>query len=89
VLTSTDFRFVPLGDLDLLNEISKQPVIECHPIHHRWTGAVIRHVTVVGTQRMYRARIFGRQDPMTVVVSDDPEFERVSQHLHKIIQLLA
>ncbi|KAJ7882065.1 hypothetical protein B0H14DRAFT_1492575 [Mycena olivaceomarginata] len=25
---------------------------------------------------MYRGRIFGRQDPMTVVVSDDPEFER-------------
>jgi hypothetical protein len=74
---------VKLGDLNLLDEIGKYNVVEGHPVHHKRTGAVVRHIkVVVGTRRIYRARIFGSQDPMTAVVYDDAQFEKVSHHLH-------
>jgi hypothetical protein len=80
----TDFRIVKLGDLNLLDEISKYNVVERRPVHRKKTGAVVRHVeVVVGTRRIYRARIFGSQDPMTAVVyADDRQFEQASHNLH-------
>ncbi|KAJ7882664.1 hypothetical protein B0H13DRAFT_926912 [Mycena leptocephala] len=72
-----DFRVVKLGDLNLLDEIDKHNVVERRPVHHRRTGAVVRHIKVViGTRRTYRARIFGSQDPMTAVVYNDVQFEQ-------------
>jgi hypothetical protein len=69
--------------LNLLDEIDKQNVVEWCPVHHRRTGAVVRHIKVlVGTRRVYRARIFGSQDPMTAVVYNDAQFEQASPHLH-------
>jgi hypothetical protein len=80
---SADFRIVKLGDLNLLDEISKYNVVERRPVHRKKTGAVVRHVeVVVGTRRIYRARIFGSQDPMTAIVYNDAQFEQVSHHLH-------
>jgi hypothetical protein len=80
---SADFRIVKLGDLNLLDEIDKHNVVERRPVYHRRTGAVVRHIKVlVGTRRVYRARIFGSQNPMTAVVYNDPQFEQVSHHLH-------
>jgi hypothetical protein len=76
-----DFRVVKLGDLNLLDEMGKQNVVEWHPIRHKRTGVVVRHIkVVVGTRRVYRARIFGSQDPMTVVIYNDPQFEWASHH---------
>ncbi|KAJ7818697.1 hypothetical protein B0H14DRAFT_1369252 [Mycena olivaceomarginata] len=73
----SDFRSVNLGDLILHDEIDRQNVVDYLPIHHRRTGVVIRHIkVVVATQRVYRARMFGSQDPMTVVVHDDTKFEQ-------------
>jgi hypothetical protein len=44
---------------------------------------MIRYVKlVVGTQRVHRARIFGRQDLMTVVVYNDSKFEQASHPLN-------
>jgi hypothetical protein len=69
--------------LNLLDEIGKYNVVEQRPVHHRRTGAVVRHVKViVGTRRVYRARIFGSQDPMTAVVYNDAQFEQARHHLH-------
>ncbi|KAJ7930773.1 hypothetical protein B0H13DRAFT_2264091 [Mycena leptocephala] len=74
-----NFRIVKLGDLNLLDEIGKYNVVEQRPVHHRRTGAVVRHVKViVGTRRVYRARIFGSQDSMTAVVYNDAQFEQAS-----------
>ncbi|KAJ7901345.1 hypothetical protein B0H13DRAFT_1883112 [Mycena leptocephala] len=72
-----DFRVVKLGDLNLLDEIGKYDVVERRPVHHKRTGAVVRHIkVVVGTRRIYRARIFGSQDPMTAIVYNDAQFEQ-------------
>ncbi|KAJ7901338.1 hypothetical protein B0H13DRAFT_773272 [Mycena leptocephala] len=72
-----DFRVVKLGDLNLLDEIGKYNVVERRPVHDKRTGAVVRHIkVVVGTQRIYRARIFGSQDPMTAIVYNDAQFEQ-------------
>ncbi|KAJ7930686.1 hypothetical protein B0H13DRAFT_2264055, partial [Mycena leptocephala] len=72
-----EFRVVKLGDLNLLDEIDKHNVVERRPVHHRRTGAVVRHIKVlVGTRRVYRARIFDSQNPMTAVVYNDPQFEQ-------------
>ncbi|KAJ7930770.1 hypothetical protein B0H13DRAFT_881342 [Mycena leptocephala] len=72
-----DFRVVKLGDLNLLDEIDKQNVVEWHPIRRKKTGVIVRHVkVVVGTRRIYRARIFGSQDPMTAIVYNDAQFEQ-------------
>ncbi|KAJ7930738.1 hypothetical protein B0H13DRAFT_2651853 [Mycena leptocephala] len=78
-----DFRVVKLGDLNLLDEIDKHDVVEWHPVHRKKTRVVVQHVkVVVGTRRIYRARIFGSQDPMTAVVYNDAQFEQASHHLH-------
>ncbi|KAJ7901331.1 hypothetical protein B0H13DRAFT_2336208 [Mycena leptocephala] len=78
-----NFRVVKLGDLNLLDEIDKHDVVEWHPIHRKKTGVVVRHIkVVVGTQRIYRARIFGSQDPMTAVVYNNAQFEQASHNLH-------
>jgi hypothetical protein len=83
VNAQTDFRFVNLGDLNLLDEIDKRNVVERRPIYRRRTGAIIRHVDVpVGIRRMYRAQIFGAQDPMTAVLYNESQFEQVNLRLH-------
>ncbi|KAJ7792744.1 hypothetical protein B0H13DRAFT_2689746 [Mycena leptocephala] len=57
--------------------MDKHDVVERRPVHRKKTGAVVRHVeVVVGTRRIYRARIFGSQDPMTAVVYNDAQFEQ-------------
>ncbi|KAJ7826339.1 hypothetical protein B0H13DRAFT_2680710 [Mycena leptocephala] len=72
-----NFRVVKLGDLNLLDEVYKYNVVERRPVHHRRMGAVVRHIKVlVGTRRVYRARIFDSQNPMTAVVYNDPQFEQ-------------
>jgi hypothetical protein len=78
-----DFRSVNLGDLILYDEIDRQNMVDYLPIHRRRTGVLIRHIeVVVGTQTVYRARIFGSQDPMPVVVHDDAKFEQANHHLN-------
>jgi hypothetical protein len=70
---------VKLGDLNLLDEIDKHDVVEWHPVHRKKTGVVVRYLkVVVGARRIYRARIFGSQDPMTAFVYNDAQFEQVS-----------
>ncbi|KAJ7826354.1 hypothetical protein B0H13DRAFT_2440826 [Mycena leptocephala] len=82
-----DFRVVKLGDLNLLDEIDKQNLVEWHPIHRTKTGVIVRHVkVVVGTRRIYRARIFGSPDPMTAVVYNDAQFEQASHNLHRMVE---
>ncbi|KAF8164367.1 hypothetical protein K438DRAFT_1941899 [Mycena galopus ATCC 62051] len=74
----SDFCHVSLGDLNLLDEINQESVVKGHPIYRRRTGAFVRHISVVvGTRRVHRARIFGHQDPMTVVVYDGSNFEQI------------
>ncbi|KAJ7787187.1 hypothetical protein B0H14DRAFT_287782 [Mycena olivaceomarginata] len=92
----SDFRSVNLGDLVLYDEIDRQNVVDYLPIRRRRMGVVIRHIkAVVATQRVYRARIFGSQDPMTVVIHDDTRFEQrkaqvleVQQYRHPLLAQL-
>jgi hypothetical protein len=73
---------VKLDDLNLLDEISKYNVVERRAIHHKRTGIVVRHIEkVVGTRRIYRARVVGIQDPMTAAVYNDPQ-SKASPSLH-------
>ncbi|KAF8164384.1 hypothetical protein K438DRAFT_268209 [Mycena galopus ATCC 62051] len=93
---SVDFCRVNLVDLNLLDEIDQENVVEQHPIYRRKTGAFIRNIrVVVGTRRVHRAQIFGHQDPMTVVVYDDSNFEQIKaqvleaqQHRHPLLAQL-
>ncbi|KAJ7846516.1 hypothetical protein B0H13DRAFT_1907719 [Mycena leptocephala] len=83
-----NFRVVKLGDLNLLDKISEYNVVERHPVHRKKTGVVVRHVeVVVGTRKIYRARIFGSQDPMTAVVHNDAQFEQARHHLHRMAEV--
>ncbi|KAJ7794506.1 hypothetical protein B0H13DRAFT_2393379 [Mycena leptocephala] len=84
-----DFRVVKLGDLNLLDEIDKHDVAEWRPVHRKRTGVVVWHVkVVVGTWRVYRAQIFGSQDPMTAAVyADDRQFEQRMTEMQKGPQL--
>ncbi|KAF7340329.1 Reverse transcriptase-RNase H-integrase [Mycena venus] len=85
--TRDNFRYVNLGDLILYDEIDKQNVVERRPIYHKKTGALIRHVElVVGTRRVYRARIYKCQDPMTVIAYNDSEFEQRRAEVQKAQQ---
>jgi hypothetical protein len=72
----SDFRFVKLNEVNLLEEVDKEDVIECRCIGRRRTRVV------VATRRIYSARIFGRQDPMTVVVYNDSKFGQASHPLN-------
>ncbi|KAF7340331.1 hypothetical protein MVEN_01952300 [Mycena venus] len=83
--TRGNFRYVNLGDLILYDEIDKQNVVERRPIYHKKTGALIRHVeVVVGTRRVYRARIYKCQDPMT----RRAEVQKAQQYRHPILAQL-
>jgi hypothetical protein len=74
---------VKLGDLNLLDEIDKHDVVEWRPVHRKKKGVVVRYLKVaVGARRIYRARIFGSQDPMTAVVYNGAQFEQVRHHVH-------
>ncbi|KAJ7798833.1 hypothetical protein B0H13DRAFT_2297998, partial [Mycena leptocephala] len=86
--SSGNFRVVKLGDLNLLDEIDKHNVVEWRPVHRKKTGVVVRHVKViVGARRIYRARIFRSQDPMTAVVYNDAQFEQASHNLHRMVEV--
>ncbi|KAJ7336163.1 hypothetical protein DFH08DRAFT_939242 [Mycena albidolilacea] len=67
----SDFSFVRFGDVNLLDEIDKCTVIECHRIGRRQT------VKAVVTRRIYRAQISGCQGPMTVVAYDNSKSEQI------------
>ncbi|KAJ6578286.1 hypothetical protein B0H19DRAFT_1230086 [Mycena capillaripes] len=68
----SEFRVVNLGDLNLLDEIGDQKVVERRPTNER--SMCTRSVTA---RRIYSARIFGSQDPMTAVVYNSPQFEQI------------
>ncbi|KAF7340338.1 Reverse transcriptase-RNase H-integrase [Mycena venus] len=83
----SDFRFVNLGDLILYDEIDKQNMVERRPIYRKRTGALIRHVElIIGTRRVYRARIYNCQEPMTVIAYNDSEFEQRRAEVQKAQQ---
>ncbi|KAJ7462951.1 hypothetical protein FB451DRAFT_1404111 [Mycena latifolia] len=63
----SDFRSIRLGDLNLLKQVGAVQTLKSDVIDRRGEMSVVRNV-VVGTRRVYRARIFGSQDPMTAVV---------------------
>ncbi|KAF7340336.1 hypothetical protein MVEN_01952800 [Mycena venus] len=80
--TRDNFRYVNLGDLILYDEIDKQNVVERRPIYRKKTGALIRHLElVVGTRRVYRARIYKCQDPMT----RRAEVQKAQQYRHPLL----
>ncbi|KAJ7616556.1 hypothetical protein FB45DRAFT_230277 [Roridomyces roridus] len=70
-----DFEVVKLGHLRLVEETHDDVREDCLSDQ----GVVHRQPKVVGARRVYRARIFGHQDPMTAVVwvSEDSRFRRV------------
>ncbi|KAJ6563963.1 hypothetical protein B0H19DRAFT_1233144 [Mycena capillaripes] len=67
----SQFRAVNLGDLHLLEEIDTRKVVKRGPTHQRR-----KRMGSVTVQRIYSARIFGSQDPMTAIVYDGPKFEQ-------------
>ncbi|KAJ7104862.1 hypothetical protein C8R44DRAFT_807200 [Mycena epipterygia] len=60
----SDFRTIPLGDLDLRNEIHLD---EC--------GVASRHHGVCAARRMYTTRIEGKQSDMTVAIYEGEHAE--------------
>ncbi|KAJ7609881.1 hypothetical protein FB45DRAFT_340048 [Roridomyces roridus] len=76
--SESDFRSVPLGDLNLIEEIDKQALVVYRPVHRKKRGAVKRYVQVAaGTRTLHRARIVGFENPMTVALNSDSKFEEM------------
>ncbi|KAJ7439636.1 hypothetical protein B0H11DRAFT_2102129 [Mycena galericulata] len=65
-IPSSDFRVVPLGDLDLRNEIR---------LDDSKSGVVHKQYLKNPVRRIYTARIDGRQSDMTVAVYQGPQAE--------------
>jgi hypothetical protein len=65
----TDFRMIPLGDIDLQHEIRLNKV----------EGSVVagRRRERASFRRVYSARIYGRNAPMTVAMYQGPGAEEV------------
>ncbi|KAJ7677772.1 hypothetical protein DFH06DRAFT_560175 [Mycena polygramma] len=72
----SDFRQIPAGDLNLLVQVGSDEFIEADVIDEQETGNVTPRKSVVGTRKLYRARIFGNQDPMTVIAYEGSEFSK-------------
>ncbi|KAJ7667219.1 hypothetical protein B0H17DRAFT_1089030 [Mycena rosella] len=66
----SDFRMIPLGDMDLRNEIR----------FNRQTGVVGRQSPRGCIRRMYSAKIEGRKSAMTVKIYQGDEAEEVGLH---------
>ncbi|KAF8148532.1 hypothetical protein K438DRAFT_948987 [Mycena galopus ATCC 62051] len=74
---SRDFRSIRLCDLNLLSEIGKQEIVEYHEVRRRKTGALVRRDRdVVGTRRIYQARVLGRQEILTAVIYQGIDIEK-------------
>ncbi|KAJ7652273.1 hypothetical protein B0H17DRAFT_1215017 [Mycena rosella] len=71
----SDFRSVQLGDLNLLTQMGKEEALTSDVVERRGPGLVQRKA-IVGTRKVYRARIFGSQDPMMAVVYEGSQFEK-------------
>ncbi|KAJ7822621.1 hypothetical protein B0H14DRAFT_2828203 [Mycena olivaceomarginata] len=69
-----DFRSIPLGDLNLLTQVSQEP-LGCDVLEQRGGRTIVRR-EIIGKRTVYRARIFGSQDPMTAVVYQGSQFEK-------------
>ncbi|KAJ6597521.1 hypothetical protein DFH09DRAFT_1304320 [Mycena vulgaris] len=58
--STPNFQSIRLGDLNLLAEIGKDDIVEYRDIRRRRTGVLVRRQrVVVGTRRIYQARVFG------------------------------
>ncbi|KAJ7686393.1 hypothetical protein B0H17DRAFT_1204294 [Mycena rosella] len=73
----SDFRTIRLGDLNLLTQMGNEEALTSDVVERRGAALVQRKVTA-GTRKIYRARIFGNQDPMTAVVYEGSQFGKVS-----------
>ncbi|KAJ7677777.1 hypothetical protein DFH06DRAFT_1121345 [Mycena polygramma] len=75
-IITENFRLIPAGDLNILTQVGSDEIIEEDVIEPRETGNVTRRIGVVGTRRVYRARIFGHLDPMTAIVYEGSQFSK-------------
>ncbi|KAJ7642565.1 hypothetical protein B0H17DRAFT_1148786 [Mycena rosella] len=71
----SDFRSVRLGDLNLLTQTGNEDELTS-PVVERRGPRLVRRKVIVGTRKVYRARIFGSQDPMTAVLYEGSQFEK-------------
>ncbi|KAJ7633947.1 hypothetical protein B0H17DRAFT_1280434 [Mycena rosella] len=71
----SDFRSIRLGDLNLLTQMGNEEELISSVVKRRGPRLVRRKV-IVGSRKVYRARIFGSQDPMTAVVYEGSQFEK-------------
>ncbi|KAJ7677785.1 hypothetical protein DFH06DRAFT_1291222 [Mycena polygramma] len=69
-----DFHLIPAADLNLLTHVDSDEIIgEIEP----WeTENTTQRLGVVGMRKVYRARIFGHQDPMTAIVYEGSQFSK-------------
>ncbi|KAJ7626173.1 hypothetical protein FB45DRAFT_75973 [Roridomyces roridus] len=74
----SDFRLVRLGDLNLIKEFENGDVVRLTRGRHYGIGEC--HTEVIGTRTAYSARLFGYQDPLTVV-SYEGAFEEVKAQI--------
>jgi hypothetical protein len=80
-----DFRRIRPADVRLLQEVRQQNVVEYQEIRHKRTGAVKRRVPfVVGSRKIFHARVVGYQDSFTAVVYEGSHADRVGSPLPDI-----
>ncbi|KAJ7331088.1 hypothetical protein DFH08DRAFT_815170 [Mycena albidolilacea] len=79
---ASDFRSIPIGDLNLLAEVGSTDIIEYQDMRRQKTGALIRRVpAVVGKRQIHQARVFGSQETMTVVIYNGHDFEKAGRNV--------
>ncbi|KAJ7637782.1 hypothetical protein B0H17DRAFT_1278784 [Mycena rosella] len=71
----SDFRSIRLGDLNLLTQMGNEEELTSGVVERRGPRLVRRKV-IVGSRKVYCARIFGSPDPMTAVVYEGSQFEK-------------
>ncbi|KAF7350057.1 hypothetical protein MVEN_01307400 [Mycena venus] len=72
-----NFRFIQLGDLDLLEEICKENIVEYREIRRRKTKPLVRRERrVVGKRKICQVRVPGRPGTLTAVLYKGTEFEK-------------
>ncbi|KAJ7657554.1 hypothetical protein B0H17DRAFT_1213466 [Mycena rosella] len=71
----SDFRSIRLGDLNLLTQIGNEEELTSGVVEQRGPR-LVRQKVIVGTRKVYRARIFGSQDVMTAVVYEGSQLQK-------------
>lgn len=73
------FRSIHLGDLNLLTEVGSEETLKSELVEQVGRQDItVRREVIVASRTVYRARVFGSQNPMTAVVYRGAQLEKAT-----------